>query len=103
MGQSVEGDTMDTQGEVFYFSYLYIDCFRTVKDTSVSFDQRYAYDRSTKSVVMQEPGTILSDAFFYGNKVQSLSVLAGRNGTGKSSLIDFLRETFIFLLNDAWP
>lgn len=91
---------MDTQGEVFYFSYLYIDGFRTVKDTSISFDQRYTYERSTKSVVMQEPRTILADAFFYGNKVQSLSVLAGRNGTGKSSLIDFLRETFIFLLND---
>ena len=35
---------------------------------------------------------------FYGKKVYSLTCLVGKNGTGKTSIVDFLRETFFGML-----
>ena len=35
---------------------------------------------------------------FYGKYVYSLSCIVGKNGTGKTSIVDFLRETFFRLV-----
>lgn len=35
---------------------------------------------------------------FYGKEVYSLSCIVGKNGTGKTSIVDFLRETFFKLI-----
>ena len=93
---------MKSESELeFYFSYVYIDHFRTMTNVSLPFAHRYEYDYEN-AIISQNGSTEsrLSDAFFYGNKIRFLSAVVGKNGTGKSSLIDFLREVFILLLND---
>lgn len=43
----------------------------------------------------------LSSAYFYGRHIYSLTCLVGRNGAGKSSIMDFLRESFLAIKEDA--
>lgn len=79
------------------FSLLYLNEYRGVKFRTIDFDHQFQYDRENKSLKWMEDK---SDGIrrFYGKSVYSLSCIVGKNGTGKTSIVDFLRESFFKIL-----
>ena len=93
------------QGSSFLFSYIYLENYRTVERLSVSFDHRFEVVNGKlidkrKGKRKGKPAE-LSSAYFYGRHIYSLTCLVGRNGAGKSSIMDFLRESFLAIKEDA--
>ena len=94
-----------SQGSSFLFSYVYLENYRTVDRLSVSFDHRF--ELVNGKLIDKRRGkrngkpAELSSAYFYGRHIYSLTCLAGRNGAGKSSIMDFLRESFLAIKEDA--
>ena len=86
----------------FAFSFLYLSKYRTIDKVSVSFDHRFEYDAAKRILARKdEDGGRLEGPHFYGAKVYSMSCLVGRNGEGKTGIIDFLRDGFVLLLEAA--
>lgn len=79
------------------FSLVYLDNYRGMSEQTVNFDHKFIYEEYTNELIRQ---TETSDIpHFYGMKIHSLSCIVGKNGTGKTSIIDFLRETFLIIIN----
>ena len=84
------------------FSMLYLNNYRGIEEQLVDFDHRFSFEPKIKKLKKTEfnPSNI---SHFYGEKIYSLSCIVGKNGTGKSSTVDFLRGTFfkmIYLINE---
>ena len=79
------------------FSLLYLSNYRGVSEQLVDFDHKFTYDKAANEVRASD---MVSPVIphFYGEKVYSLSCIVGKNGTGKTSTVDFLRGTFFKLL-----
>ncbi|MBY0203732.1 ATP-binding protein [Paenibacillus cucumis (ex Kampfer et al. 2016)] len=79
------------------FSLLYLNRYRGIKSQLIDFDHKFTYDVNTKELKI----SLNSDEIpnFYGNKVYSLSCIVGKNGMGKTSTVDFLRDTFFRLIH----
>ncbi|WP_145414649.1 AAA family ATPase [Paenibacillus xylanexedens] len=79
------------------FSLLYLNRYRGMKSQLINFDHKFTYDINTKEL----KASVNSDEIpnFYGNKVYSLSCIVGKNGMGKTSTVDFLRDTFFRLIH----
>lgn len=91
----------DGKNEIIYnnltFSLAYLNNYRGVTEQLVDFDHKFSYDKTSNELRKSD---IVSSVIphFYGNKVYSLSCIVGKNGTGKTSTMDFLRGTFFKLL-----
>ncbi len=79
------------------FSLLFLNRYHGMEEQQVDFDHRYHYDNQKKELRISQ-GTEGKIPHFYGKAVSSLSCIVGKNGTGKSSTVDFLRETFLRLI-----
>lgn len=82
----------------FTFSYLYLNNYRNMSDQSLSFDHKYEYDASSKTLRQRE-GTCIQAHEVYGSAIESLTCIVGKNGMGKTSMIEFLKTTFYEMLN----
>lgn len=75
------------------FSYIYVNNYRSMKNLSIDFDQNCSYNTEKNIIELNtEKDTNLSN--FYGKSIYSVSCIVGKNGTGKTSAISFLRNTF---------
>ncbi|MCR5293865.1 MAG: ATP-binding protein [Lachnospiraceae bacterium] len=86
------------------FALLYVENYRTIKKKSISFDHRYVcdYNNDSNSILIKE-NTGYKESFgkyFYGRNIYSASCFVGKNGEGKTGLVDFLRDSFALILND---
>ena len=79
------------------FSLLFLNRYHGMEEQQVDFDHRYHYDNQKKELRISQ-GKEGKIPHFYGKAVSSLSCIVGKNGTGKSSTVDFLRETFLRLI-----
>lgn len=77
------------------FSLLYLNNYRGLKEQTINFDHLFEYNIKEKSITVNKNENI---RHFYGKNIYSLTCLVGKNGTGKTSIIDFLRETFFAML-----
>lgn len=79
------------------FSLVYLSNYRGVSEQLVDFDHKFTYDKDSNELMKS---SIESPVIphFYGQKIYSLSCIVGKNGTGKTSTVDFLRGTFFKLL-----
>ncbi len=79
------------------FSLLYLDNYRGIKRRLLDFDHRYTFNPDSRKLQHQEKKR-MPGLHFYGKPVYSLSCIVGKNGTGKTSIIDFLRDIFYKML-----
>ena len=80
------------------FSLLYLNnnC-RGMEDRLLDFDHRFTFQSESKELKRQEERR-RAGVHFYGKSVYSLSCIVGKNGTGKTSIVDFLRDSFYKML-----
>ncbi|TGV31405.1 hypothetical protein EN829_032970 [Mesorhizobium sp. M00.F.Ca.ET.186.01.1.1] len=79
------------------FSLLYLSRYRGLNEQVINFDHQFTYDKKTNELKNSSESPDISH--FYGEKLYSLTCIVGKNGTGKTSTVDFLRSTFFRLLN----
>lgn len=79
------------------FSYLYLDNYRSIRRREISFDHRYKMDMASSIVIKNIDTETSFGSYFYGKNIYSATCLVGRNGEGKSSFIDFLRDSFALI------
>ena len=88
----------------FKLSYLFLNKFRTIQNTHISFDHQYRFVQETdgrRRILPESPGNHkLSGPYFYGEHIYSMSCIVGKNGEGKTSTVDFIHESFLLILKD---
>lgn len=79
--------------------YLYIKNFRNLKNQNINFggEYRFQYNESTNELITLKNELYIKD--FYdingkGAKVLNVSSIIGKNGTGKSSILNFIKNNF---------
>lgn len=86
------------------FSLLYIENYRTIKNLAISFDHNYEceLDSVSDTIVVRnnKERDKIFGKYFYGKNIYSVTCLVGKNGEGKTSLVDFLRDSFVLIKND---
>lgn len=76
-------------------SYIYINNFRGIKrDVSITFNDEYCY-QFKDDILSREKNDIIN---LYGKNIKSLTAVVGKNGTGKTSIITFIKEVLFPLL-----
>lgn len=79
------------------FSLLYMENYRGLKKQLINFDHKFHYDKINNEL-LQKSENSKKITHFYGESIYSLTCIVGKNGSGKTSIVDFLRETFFKLL-----
>lgn len=79
------------------FSLVYLENYRGISKQIFDFDHKIKYETDTGKLSVRKENE-KKVAQYYGENVYSLSCIVGKNGAGKSSVVDFLRETFFGLL-----
>ena len=79
--------------------YLYIDNYRNFKEAEFNFrqDVRLQFDSDPKKLTARRCDPALPDGFWGGN-IKNLTALIGNNGSGKTSVFQFI----ILLLKEMW-
>ena len=92
----------DPNGADFHYSLVYLENFRGIDHITVSFDHMFEFSKSKMRVQLTKERTEGPPDNFYGDKVLSLTGFIGKNGAGKSSIVDFLRESFLRICSDLY-
>jgi len=87
----------ESQYNEMFFSMLYLDNYRGMKNQIINFDHTFQYEQINKKLKRREENLYQIENF-YGKAVQTLSCIVGKNGMGKTSIVDFLRESFFKML-----
>lgn len=87
----------ESQYSQMFFSLLHLEHYRGMDNRTIDFDHKFQYDGKYQHLQRQKRN-IDQIGTFYGQSVRTLSCIVGKNGTGKTSIIDFLRESFFKLL-----
>lgn len=100
LGQALEGLISNAvYRHRMTFSMLYLDNYRGLHRQWIDFDHKFVYS-DMEGIITQKPESDTSPEVsgFYGRYVHSLTCIVGKNGTGKTTIVDFLRESFFRLL-----
>ncbi len=81
------------------FSFLYLDGYRKLKEQVIDLDHRYCMDIENRKITDCTDKREIEH--FYGKNVASLTCIVGKNGTGKTSSVHFLKERFFQILQAA--
>ena len=84
--------------ENLLFSYLYLNRYRGIRSCHFSFDHKFIYD-SDKCEIYEDNNEYFDTEGFYDRKIKSVSCIVGKNGAGKTSIIEFLGKTFSKILS----
>lgn len=85
------------KGGNMFLSLAYLDSYRGLNHQVIDFDHRFVYNWENNKLT-KNTNELKRISHFYGKSVYSLSCIVGRNATGKTSIVDFLRESFFMLL-----
>ena len=80
-------------GDTFNFSYLYIKNFRNLSLQQMSFTHEYTFNPEISKIEV-DVKEYFDTKGFYGKNIRSMSCIVGKNGAGKTSIIEFLGKYF---------
>lgn len=83
----------DEEGQMFSFSYLYIKNFREFSEQQISFTHEYVFDYLNKRIE-KDNNEYMDVTGLYAKNIKSISCIVGKNGSGKTSIIEFLGKYF---------
>ena len=92
----------DPDGSDFRYSLIYLENYRGIDHMSVSFDHKFTISRKENNACLTEETTGNSIRNFYGKKIISMTGFVGKNGAGKTSVVDFLRDSFLLICSDLY-
>ena len=87
----------ESQYNKMFFSLLYLDNYRGMKNQIIDFNHKFQYEKANKNLKRRKENLYQIENF-YGQSVQTLSCIVGKNGMGKTSIVDFLRKFFFKVL-----
>ncbi len=87
----------ESQYNEMFFSLLYLDNYRGIQNKIIDLDHKFQYEQSCK-ILKRRKKNLYPIRSFYGQAVQTLSCIVGKNGMGKTSIVDFLRDFFFKIL-----
>ena len=93
---------MHPAGADFHYSLIYLENYRGIDRIALSFDHMFAFSRIGNKVELEKADIEGSLDHFYGSKILSLTGFVGKNGAGKSSVVDFLRDSFLKICRDLY-
>ncbi len=74
------------------FSLLYLDGANSIKESIINFEKKYDYDIENKKLTnIKKPKRYKN---IYGENVKTLTCIVGKNGAGKTSTINFIKDIF---------
>lgn len=84
------------------FSLLYVENYRSIDRRGISFDHRYEcrFDSDNGCISISRREGEAFGRYFYGKNIYSVTCLVGKNGEGKTTLVNFLRDSFALLKDD---
>lgn len=94
--------SMNPNGADFHYSLVYLKNYRGIGQITVSFDHVFEFFRNNRQVRLTKGLTEGLLDNFYGSKVLSVTGFIGKNGAGKSSIVDFLRDSFLRICSDLY-
>ncbi len=80
------------------FSLAFFENYRGVQRQNIEIDHRYSIIIENGKKAIRKNNDNIQIDHFYGKNIYSMTCIVGKNGTGKSSIVDFLRNTFFQLL-----
>ncbi|CAI3244078.1 hypothetical protein CNEO2_570003 [Clostridium neonatale] len=85
----------------FIFSHIWINNYHGIKNQQLSFDNsfRISYINDKLEIKKNNEDDILTKNFF-GDNIYSISAIVGKNGVGKTSIINFLKDIFFGILHE---
>lgn len=89
----IKGWLYDEEGQMFGFSYLYIKNFREFSEQQISFTHEYVFDYLNKRIE-KDNNEYMDVTGLYAKNIKSISCIVGKNGSGKTSIIEFLGKYF---------
>jgi len=71
--------------------YIWIDNFRSIKQQGFNFGGKYtfSFDCENDKLFCEENSLFIKD--FFGSKIKNVTALIGKNGSGKSTFLDFIK------------
>ncbi len=100
--QAIFESKVDPERGKFAFSLVSLQNYREPKDFyELNFDNTFRLHKKAddKVYVTKENEEVQFHAWLYGQKINSINCIVGKNGTGKTSIIDFLRDIFFSLID----
>jgi hypothetical protein len=85
----------------FLFSHIWLDDLRGIKEQQLSFDNRYVVKKRNDNLKLQKRKDCYQQSMpkdFFSKAIYSLSAIVGKNGSGKTSALKFLRDDFFKLI-----
>lgn len=76
--------------------YLWIENYRSIKQQGFNFGGRYTFDFDYKTGKLSCEDNSLFINDFFGSKVKNITALIGKNGSGKSTFLDFIKQNISF-------
>lgn len=85
-------------------AYLYINEYRNLKDIEFNFSQtlRISYKKKNNKLSIEEKDNTLSNNF-WGENINNLTMIVGKNGVGKTSLMQYIISIWQSLILQESP
>lgn len=76
------------------YRYLQDTPYKVLKDIELNFSNRYkiSFDRKHEKLILEDNTAFVPNFFDPTGKIKSITGIIGRNGTGKSTILDFIKS-----------
>jgi len=84
----------------FLFSYIWLENYRNIRQQQITFDNTISVNYIENDFIIKKADNIKMPESFYSESIYSMNALIGKNGSGKTNILDFLRASFFKIIED---
>ena len=74
--------------------YLWIEDYKNIQNQGFNFSSKWKFDYQNEQLTVEERPNAIDN--FFGENIVNVTALVGANGSGKTSVLEFLYKTGIF-------